>query len=48
MEKTCKFRWLNSEYFYDELKMVYLFLEAHKTTICSWNKQFLIPFYEDS
>ena len=45
--KTCKFRWLNSEYFYDELKMIYLFLEAHKTMICSGNKQFLMPSHED-
>ena len=29
--KTCKFRWLRSEYFSGELKMIYLFLEAHKT-----------------
>ena len=46
--KTCKFRWLNSEYFYDELKIIYLFLEAHKTMICSRNKQFLMPSHEDS
>ena len=35
--KTSKFRYLNPEYFYDELKMIYLFLEAHKTMICSQN-----------
>ena len=46
--KTCKFRWLNSEYFYDELKMIHLFLEAHKTMICSRNKQFLMLSHEDS
>ena len=45
--KTCKFRWLNSEYFYDELKMIYLLIEAHKTMICSRNKQFLMPSHED-
>ena len=26
---------VNSEYFYDELKMIYLFLEAHETMICT-------------
>ena len=45
--KTCKFQWLNSEYFYDELKMIYLFLEAHETVICSRNKQFLMSSHED-
>ena len=29
----CRFRELNSEYFYDELKIIYLCLEAHKTMI---------------
>ena len=47
-DKLCKiFQWLNSEYFYDELKMIYLFLEAHKTMTCSRNKQFLMPSHED-
>ena len=45
--KTFKFRWLNSEYFHDELKIIYLFLEANKTIICSRNKQFLKPSHED-
>ena len=35
--KNCKFRWLNSEYFYDALKTIYIFLEAHITMICSRN-----------
>ena len=26
--------------------MIYLFLEAHKTIICSRNKQFLMRFHE--
>ena len=33
--------------FYDELKMIYLFLESHKTMICSRNKQFLMSSHED-
>ena len=45
--KICKFWWLNSEYFYDELKMTYFFLEANKTMICSRSKQFLMPCHED-
>ena len=28
--------------------MIYLFLEAHKTMICSRNKQFLMPSPENS
>ena len=27
--------------------MIYLFLEAHKTVICSRNKQFLMSSHED-
>ena len=27
--------------------MIYLFLEAHKTIICSQNKQFLMSSHED-
>ena len=49
-DKLCKHLWIlmaKSEYFYDELKMIYLFLEAHKTMICSRNKQFLMPTHED-
>ena len=29
------------------IEMIYLFLEAHKTMICSRNKQFLMPSHED-
>ena len=38
-----KFWWLNPKYFYNELEMIYLFLETHKTMICSRNKQLLMP-----
>ena len=43
--KVCKLWWLN--YFYDELKMIYLFLETHKTMICNRNKQVSMPSHED-
>ena len=45
--KTCKFICLSCEYFYDKLKMIYVFLEARKTMISSQNKQFLMPSHED-
>ena len=31
----------------NELKMIYLFREAHNTKICSRNKQFLMLSHED-
>ena len=42
-----KKRWVNFEYFYEELKMIYLFLGALKTMICSRYQQYLMASHED-
>ena len=44
--KTCKFRWINSEHFYDELKDGFS-LEVHEKMIYSQDTQFLMPSHED-
>ena len=44
--KIWKFRWLNSEHFYDEMKNDFS-LEVHRKMIYSQNKQFLMPSHKD-